>query len=254
MLPIVLYETEADVQQILLDTLHASATELGQEYRTVIHTSSAKEAAQALQKERGILLLIAGILKIASDPDKLGIKLCKRAMKQNRDNYAVYCLRNAADLEMLVNFCIRPAGVLSLPVSVGKASNLFKRILTDYSLIREEEIGTALFLQSGATAYRIPHRQLLYVQANNKKLTLFTKRQVITVYESLANLERQLGEAFIKCHRSFLVNTVEIDSVDFSGMQISLRDGTIIPLSRSSRDLLRNLMVPRDQRTVVHAH
>ena len=62
-------------------------------------------------------------------------------------------------------------------------------------------------------------------------LRLVTKTEEYVFYAGLEDVQRQLGEEFLRCHKSFLVNLEKV--VRFSKEQIVLEDGTNIPISRS---------------------
>ena len=60
---------------------------------------------------------------------------------------------------------------------------------------------------------------------------MVTRDEEYTFYGKMEEAERELGEQFLRCHRSFLVNTEQIKK--YSGEEIQLQNGAIVPISRT---------------------
>lgn len=242
MLPVIVYEPDEATRETLLSVLELCARQRSEGIRLLVQTGSAQQASQFLQHEKGVLLLVAHVDALERDEQKAGIRLGQRAMKQNRDSYTLFCLREPGDLAALINLCARPAGVLTLPIALRDASLVFRRILADYADMVKIDDGAQLILQTGGSIYRMPSHQVLYIEARDKKVLIWTTHQCITVYERLGALAEQLGDRFVQCHRSYLVNCSAIERVDFAEMQVYLKGGVALPLSRSCRDALKRSM------------
>lgn len=94
---------------------------------------------------------------------------------------------------------------------------------------REKEQG--FYLVKIGTSYRkVPFSQILYGENSGRKIILHTKKEVLEFYGKMDDMEKQLGSAFYRCHRGFLVNMEEIEGYDASS--ITLKNGEIIFLSK----------------------
>jgi DNA-binding LytR/AlgR family response regulator len=241
MLPVILYQAEPLKREVLLSALDSSARAVGVAFDVLVLTASAREAVQFMQAEEGIVLIISNVEALRDNPQPNGLKLGLLAMKQNRDHYVVYCLDSADDLEPFMRNCVRPAGVLCAPLSVDRSTSLFRRIMADYQALTGSSSKQMLTFQCGGTLHRVPVQQVIYIEASDKKLNIYTDKQCLTVYESLAALSTLLSGVFTRCHRSYLVNNAMVASADFAEMQLWLTDGSSVPISRSSRALVRAL-------------
>ncbi len=140
---------------------------------------------------------------------------------------------------------ILPAGLLFQPVSQGEAQPLFRELL---DLIRVQERQSAYAdevfrITSHGDTYRIPYSEILYFEARSKKLFLYTHSSEIEFYETLEHLLEQLPKTFLRCHKSFIVNTLAIEQVSLSRNLIVLDGGNVeLPISRSCRDAVREAM------------
>ena len=84
---------------------------------------------------------------------------------------------------------MRPAGLMSAPPDSKKLRGLLERILEDHERVLANAGGDYLVLHSGSSSYRLPLAQVLYIEALDKKLNIWTRRQCISVYETLRDLE-----------------------------------------------------------------
>ena len=58
-------------------------------------------------------------------------------------------------------------------------------------------------------------------------------------YSTIEQLQEELGEQFIRCHRGFLVNQKKVERVVFAKNLIVLTDGYEIPVSRTYKSILK---------------
>lgn len=82
----------------------------------------------------------------------------------------------------------------------------------------------------------IPYEEILYFEARDKKIYLRLKHQEICFYTTLGSLEKQLPENFIRCHKSYIINSNYIANVEWSDQMINLQGQIAIPLSRTYRN------------------
>ena len=68
-----------------------------------------------------------------------------------------------------------------------------------------------------------------------------TAKQNIAIYSSMDNVEKMLGDAFMRCHRSYFINREMIQYIDFREMTIHMVDGSAAPLARSFKDAMNRM-------------
>ncbi len=92
--------------------------------------------------------------------------------------------------------------------------------------------------------YKISIDTILYIESNNRILTIHTLSETYQCYEKLNTLEEHLtGNNFLRCHQSYLVAINQI--IGYNNQSVTLRDtDTAIPVSRQyqkkTRDFLKN--------------
>lgn len=114
------------------------------------------------------------------------------------------------------------------------------QVLTD---IRQELSGEEIFsFQSGRETVRVNQRRILYLESDKRQLHLVTQEAEYRFYSTLEEVQKELGEQFLRCHRSFLVNMEWIER--YTSDSLKLRGGVVIPVSRSyAKEVKRRLML-----------
>ncbi|MCD7844864.1 MAG: LytTR family transcriptional regulator DNA-binding domain-containing protein [Oscillospiraceae bacterium] len=165
-----------------------------------------------------------------------------QANRTNRDSYALYWLHSLEDLPGLTARCLHPVGFVLPPPDKAHVEAIFQRVFDDYEALSATPEEGFVTLQTGGAIYRLAADSIDYIEALDKKLNIWTKRQCLTVYAKIGQMEELLGSGFFRCHRSYLFNYSRLESVDLSAMEVCLQSGVRLPLSRSYRDELKNRM------------
>lgn len=86
---------------------------------------------------------------------------------------------------------------------------------------------------------KIPISKILYVETYGRETFFHTGERKIrsTAPLLLDNLEKMLGNNFLRCHRSYIVNLVYV--VKIEGEDFLMRDGSTVPLRQRGRSKLR---------------
>ena len=140
------------------------------------------------------------------------------------------------DLTAMFRPKIRPSGVLFRPVENIHLREMLDEIVEEMDRLIQTETDDVFIFKSEGASRRVPFREILFFEASNKKVVVHTAGQEIGYYESIENLASTLPPYFIRCHRSFLVNTRKIEELRGADMELKLTGGVRIPISRSQRE------------------
>lgn len=108
---------------------------------------------------------------------------------------------------------------------------------------RNQNADSYYTFRSGDIVYHIPKEEILYFETSPRShfVTLHGKRQRIEFMGSLSDIADELGEHFIKIHRSYLVAVDKIEKVDLKSSTVTV-GGCECPVSRKEKNrLLRRL-------------
>ena len=87
-----------------------------------------------------------------------------------------------------------------------------------------------LLVQAADKTARIPLSDILYVEAFAHNVVIQTKTAMIETRANIGEIEKSIGDAFVRCHRSYIVGLRHIRSI--TRTEVVLDSGKTIPLSR----------------------
>lgn len=157
-------------------------------------------------------------------------------IKDLKGHYVVLMGDEPAELLSAVSPGFRPSGLLLKPVGREVMEQLLEELSVELNDEKEKEDNFSF--QVSSQEYIMPLHKILYFESRNKKIILRTKAQEIEFYDTLDRLSNELGENFIRIHKSFIVNLNNISMIHFSNRTVHFDDGTFIPLSRTCKAAL----------------
>lgn len=120
----------------------------------------------------------------------------------------------------------------------SQISEKLPQVLAD---IRLELSASEYAFQTGGEILRVDKRGILYLESSGRILRLVTSGDEYRFYDTLDHAEKELGDGFLRCHRSFLVNKQLIRKC--SGRQIILPGDIAVPISRSYADKVKKCLL-----------
>lgn len=245
MLPTLIYEPDAQNRAHIPSLLSGCAEKCDGQFPILLSTGNMGEAMRCAGEQSGILLVIVGVVDAERDGKQI-FELERLLIERNRDTYTLYWLHLPEDLAKIAGGCFRPSGFVVPAQQDKQFEALVLRIYSDYIRLTGTLDTQFLTIQNGGTISRLPVEEILYIEASSKKLNIWTKRQCLSVYERMLELEQKLGPQFIRCHRSYLVNYTQIESVNFAEKEIILRNGERLPFSRTFKNVLKERLAKGD--------
>lgn len=190
-----------------------------------------------------------GVLKTATD-------IIYYEIREGNDVETLRCLRKKEDgalLMILTSPCVSPMKYLK-PGIAPDLLLLRPFDQEDFDQVNEELF--AAFLETlkspdpcGQFALRsregtmlLPYDRILFFEASNKKINVRTQQEEYDFYDSIENLQTMLPDYFVRCHRSYLVNSRKIRRIRLSEGIIDLEGGASAPLSRTYKQEIKKLI------------
>ena len=88
----------------------------------------------------------------------------------------------------------------------------------------------------------IPLEQISHIESQQKKTWFYADDEMYSIIYTLKELSFQLPSNFLRIHRSYIVNISSIIDISrgfSSTMQLTLRDGTVLPVSQTYSNQVR---------------
>ena len=122
---------------------------------------------------------------------------------------------------------------LTKPVDVDKLQEAIRRAINRI----DRERGDEIVVENNHRIHRIMLSTILYAESERRNLYIHTMDGDISCLMKIGDFQKNLGDAFLRCHQSYLVNMEHISQLDKS--QIVMDDGKHIPVSRRYAEDIR---------------
>ena len=163
-----------------------------------------------------------------------GVTLAKR-IRQANDSVQIIFVTGFADY-ISEGYEVAALHYLMKPVKQDKLFSVLDRAVA--AMQKTERV---ILLPVGAEMLRLPISQVQYVEAFSHTVAIITVTDTIQVKMPISEVERMLGEGFIRCHRSYLVGLKHISRL--SKTEVILDNGKALPLSRSAAPLVHKAFI-----------
>lgn len=158
-----------------------------------------------------------------------GIETGKAIREMDKHTEIIYCTLSS-DFAIEA-YEVHAMGYLLKPYEPSRIGALL-----DYYLQKHKE-NTLEFLKvkSKKMTYVIFWKEILYLESNNKVVTIHTLHQgCIRIYNKLDYFEKELQDSrFLRCHQSYLVNMQHI--LRYEQNDFVMEDTQIVPIRKSGR-------------------
>lgn len=92
--------------------------------------------------------------------------------------------------------------------------------------------------------YHVPVAEITMIETSSQKhrLIVHTATQSLEFFASLTEVAKELGDPFLRVHRSFLVNRQHIQSLNIKDNRLALKNNLICEVSRTKKKELQRLL------------
>ncbi|NLM07309.1 MAG: response regulator transcription factor [Tissierellia bacterium] len=192
--------------------------------------SSAEAFLFAYEEDKSFNILLLDI----EMPGMKGVDLAERIRKDNKSIQIVFItgymdyIAQGYDVDAL-HYLIKPVDEKKLFEVLDKAC--------DRVSVSEK----VLFIESGGEMVQVPIHTITYAEVDKNYITIHTTKGDFSKKQPLSELEGELGEAFFRAGRSFIVNLSFVKRT--SRAEVELKDGTLVPLSRGRYEAINEAII-----------
>ncbi len=182
----------------------------------------------------------AGIYMIAFGDNLENIAVTVK--RNNSQSYITVLVKNAGELMKSVRPPICPSGYLMKPYRDADVKETLNNIFSDYKRCIGSTEGEIFHFKIKAKNYSVPFERIIFFESDRKKVIARTEIQEFEFYSTLENILQVVPKSFIKVHKSFVINTAHIVSVDFGTMTVVFDDGSKAYISRAYKNDLKAVL------------
>lgn len=200
--------------------------------RAIIQTVSEEHLSAELQNGmmRPDILFVSVKLQTVD-----GVSLAARLKKADPMIRVVFLAGKSEDVSGI--FEAEPVGLLIRPFQKEKVYDAFERATESF-----HELGAEyLQLKTREHLLRVRFEDICYIESDRRYLFIHKREGVERARMKLSELEGMLPEYFVRCHQSYLANIHMLERM--SDQDITLVDGTRLPISRSRRQQTRETVM-----------
>lgn len=161
-----------------------------------------------------------------------------------RKEYRSMHLMIIADVRMSPLEYIRPgilaSSLLLRPWNRQQARTVLSEFIKDY--MQNESVHERYVIESKDGVINIPYRQIFFFEARDKKVYVCAGSEEFGFRGTLEEVAGGLPDHFMRCHRSFVVNTEKIRKIDLAQNEIHLERGFRVPFARSYKAVLKEFI------------
>lgn len=194
-----------------------------------------EDALHSIKTNRPDVVLIDIILF----GDKSGIDLAEEIVNEGYQIPFVFLTSQYDERIMNKAIALYPQGYLIKPIQKESLWTTVELANNNFNAILEKN---KLCIEDGGDTYFMDIDDIMYINADHVYVNIMCKSQGVKIIRSsLSKIYNLLDKKqFVQCHRSYVVNLNYIDKFDEHSFMVNQE---IIPISRSKRDEVREIMM-----------
>ena len=188
---------------------------------------------------KGAVNPVLFFLDIDLGADMDGLELAAKIREINKEAFIVFFTTKSELAPMTFRYQLE---ALDFIVKDGDQEEIKSRIRSSIETAVTRSVksgsGRVFSFKHDDKVVQIPIADILYIETTGTryKLNLHTESRRLSINGELKKFEAELGEGFVRCHQSCLVNVGQI--AEIAGSELMLSDGSVVPLSRGGRKLV----------------
>lgn len=231
MVSMVIFDKKEEELLQLLAEIKALAAKLTEDYWKIKTATSLPEALRAFH-ESSLVDLSCYDVTMNETLDKL---------VEIRKEFAEMGLLLIADMSISPLAYLRPSikadALLIRPFNKEDIVDILTEFLLAHFKTLENKYDKFYVIESKEGRINIPYEKIYYFEAREKKIFIRTRNEEFGFYTTLEQISEVLPDNFIRCHRSFIVNSDKVSRIKLSANYIILSEEFEIPLSRSYKPI-----------------
>ncbi len=158
--------------------------------------------------------------------DKNGIDLAAKITEKNPETLTVFITAFTDKYSEEIFLKVKPYGYLHKPIKNNILYHYLDSAKHDIDFKKQK-----LSVKIGQNAIDIPFRKIIYIESEKRLSHIFCSDTHYDTYAKLDDIQKNLNDTFIRCHKSYLVNSNYIKTIEKDCFV--LKSGTTIPISKA---------------------
>jgi two-component system response regulator LytT len=200
----------------------------------VARTENERQLDSYLEKQG---LMDAAFLEIVEES---GVRISQKVRRQYENSELLVIADDHISPMDYMTPEIRAASLLLRPYAQKRGEEVVEAFFRSFYRSREQEENEKVFMLGNREGkMRIPYSKIYYIEVCGRKIHIRLKDKEYSKYDTMEHIVKNLPKEFVRCHRSFVFNSIYLEKIRLSQNLIYLEDGITIPLSRRYKPLLK---------------
>ncbi len=200
---------------------------------------SAKNIREATAKIESNPYLI--ILDLRLGEDELGTQLLDEINRRKIPFIVTTALNDKNLYNNIKNF--NPCAYLIKPFDKLTLLGAIDHIKAETDSLQDDESQQGIFVKENKEHKKILFDDIVYIKAEGNYCSIFMEQKRVAIRNSIKSFTEAVPEEkFIRVHRSYLINSEYIESIDFSDNAVYL-NGDKIPIGRNYKKSFKTKML-----------
>lgn len=174
------------------------------------------------------------ILDINLRSDKTGLEIASYVRERNKNVYIIFTTAHLEYAMMAYKF--KTFDYIAKPVTSDRLEETVIRLFEDVNGVPKKYIK----IDNNKTI--IDSSEILFIKRDGMKLIFHTKSRDYETYSSFNKIQDLLPSNFVRTHKSFIVNILNVVNVDTSANIVSFCDGTTCFIGPKFKDYLLEVL------------
>ena len=124
---------------------------------------------------------------------------------------------------------------LRKPLTKDKINKAFNKAIN-----MNKKSNKYLFISNQKGKRKICIKDIIYIESSGRIINIYLKNETISIYKKISEIESELCDSFIRCHKSFIINLDKIKS--YSVVKVLLDNDVVIPISRINQKKCKKII------------
>lgn len=162
------------------------------------------------------------------------IKFLERFRERCKSVYLMLIADSNISPMSYLNPKIKASALLLSPYQPKDLKVIIEEFIADYFNDLEEQSEQNVFVINTKDGKElVPFSSVFYIEVREKHVFVRLQNKEFSQFGTLESVSKQLPDYFLRCHRSYIINTKHLSKIKFSENIIFLKHGIMVPLSRS---------------------